>query len=348
MHVQSIDYKQLVCAGSPFQSSYWAALKRGLGWKPYAFTIEDEDRSFSLLVLVKQVMPLCDLAYIPFGPDVTSYPDASIQEYLKRLARALKPFLPKTVFTLRFDLGWDEVNDENVMTLHGKRFKTCPQSIQPDATVRLDLSKGYERVALLYRERARRALRKAKELFSVVTWDGDPAIYKQWYEVYLETARRDGFAPRSGKYLKASLTLDAKVKGDVACKLLLAYAGQNLVGGIIVALGPEEAVYLYGASLRQDLGSCSTLLQDRAIELACGYGCKTYDFYGIAGPKGRGAHLAGLEVFKLSFGGNPYYRTPSTDYVYHRLPWRFYTISEWVRYRMIRSSRRREVLQPSS
>ncbi len=144
------------------------------------------------------------------------------------------------------------------------------------------------------------------------------------------------------------LTLDGKVNKDVQCKLLLATEKQKIVGGIIVLFSPSEALYLYGASLRQDAVSCSHLLQDYAIRLACEKHCLFYDLYGIPGPKGRGSHLAGLEIFKLSFGGQPYYRTPSTDYVYSFLPWKVYAILELVRYRMKRQIKTQEGAQPNS
>ncbi len=344
MVVRSIDYKKFVCTGSVMQSSYWAAVKHGNGWKPYAFEIEDENRRFSLLVLVKQVLPFFQLAYVPFGPPVSS----QVGEVLRHLSKALRKMLPARVFALRYDLPFDEVEDQNVLLLSGPRYRTCKESVQPDATVRIDLKWGYHAVTMGYRDRAKRALRKASQLFEVGLWGGDAASFRRWYEIYLETAKRDGFSPRSAKYLKALLTLDGKVAGDVQCKLLLATEKRKIVGGIITLFSSGEAVYLYGASQRFDSLSCSHVLQDYAIRLACEKGCSVYDLYGIPGPKGRGSHLAGLEVFKLSFGGQAYYRTPSTDYVYFFIPWKIYVLSEYVRYRLKRQIKPQEGVQPNS
>ncbi|MGE4584061.1 MAG: lipid II:glycine glycyltransferase FemX [Sphaerochaeta sp.] len=348
MVVRLIDYKQFPCTTSVLQSSFWAAVKHGTGWMPYAFSVEDESYSFSLLVLVKQVLPLMSLAYVPFAPPLDVLDRVVVHELLRSLSKQLKKLLPHGVFALRFDLPFDGPNEENVLVVSGPRLHACRESVQPEGTVRIDLRAGYAAVTEAYRERAKRALRKAGQAFEVGLYGGDDPAFKRWYDVYLETAKRDGFSPRSAKYLKALLNLDGKVHADVACKLLLATQKRKIVGGIIVVFGPSEALYLYGASLRFDGLSCAHLLQDYAIRMACERSCAFYDLYGISGPSGRGAHLAGLEIFKLSFGGQCYYRTPSTDYVYALLPWRFYTLLEHMRYRMNRQLKSQEGVPPNS
>ena len=327
---------------TPFQSSYWAAVKNGSGWKPYAFTIEMEGWTSSVLVLVKRLFLFSCIAYIPFGPDVFHNPLSTVGEFLSSLSKELKKVLPKSVFSLRYDLPWDEVNDPNVMYLTGGRFHTAKESVQPDGTVRIALQWGYHAVTLGYRDRAKRALRKSTSLYQVELWDGKTLSFKRWYETYLETARRDGFSPRSEKYLRALLSLDGKVKGDVACKLILAKEGALIVGGLMLLMSSAEAVYLFGSTLRQDGISCSYILQDYAIRIACENGCQFYDMHGIPGPKGRGEHLSSLELFKLSFGGQSYYRTPTTDYVLHFLRWKIYTIMEHFRYKVNRKTKPQE------
>ncbi|MDT4762887.1 lipid II:glycine glycyltransferase FemX [Sphaerochaeta sp. PS] len=343
-----LDYKKIPSTGSPFQSSYWAAVKHGSGWKPYAFSIELDGWVSSILVLVKPLLPLSSLAYVPFGPDVFNNPLPTVSEFLTLLSKELKKALPKGVFSIRYDLPWDEVDDPNVMWLSCGRFRPTKESVQPDGTVRISLEWGYHAVTLGYRDRAKRALRKSSSMYKVEVWDGGVPSFKRWYETYLETARRDGFSPRSEKYLKALLALDGKVYGDVRCKLVLARDNKVIVGGLILLLTSKEAVYLYGSTLRQDATSCAYVLQDFAIRLACEHGCTIYDLHGIPGPKGRGQHLAGLELFKLSFGGQSYYRSPTTDYVLHFLQWKLYTVTEYFRYRMIRKNKPQEGVLPSS
>lgn len=350
MKLVPMDYKKMPSMNSPLQSSFWAAVKHGSGWKPYAFTIEMEGWNSSVLVLVKRLFPFSSLAYIPFGPDVFHNPLPTITEFLASLSKELKKALPRSVFSIRYDLPWDEVNDPNVMFLTSGRFFTAKESVQPDGTVRIALQWGFNAVTLGYRDRAKRALRKSAPIHQVELWDGELSSFKHWYETYLETARRDGFTPRSEKYLKALLALDGKVHGDVACKLIVAKEGKakTIVGGLILLMSGVEAVYLYGSALRKDGVSCSYILQDFAIRMACENGCQFYDMHGIPGPKGRGGHLANLELFKLSFGGQSYYRIPTTDYVLHFFRWKAYTVMEHFRYRMNRKNKPQEGILPSS
>ena len=348
MKLVPMDYKKMPSMSSPMQSSYWAAVKSGSGWKPYAFTIEMEGWTSSVLVLVKRLFLFSSLAYIPFGPDVFHNPLPTVGEFLVSLSKELKKVLPKSVFSIRYDLPWDEVNDPNVMYLTAGRFNTAKESVQPDGTVRIALQWGFHAVTLGYRDRAKRALRKSASLYQVDLWDGQSASFRRWYETYLETARRDGFSPRPEKYLKALLSLDGKVYGDVSCKLILAKEGKSIVGGLMLLMNSREAIYLYGSTLRQDGVSPSYLLQDFAIRLACEAGCLFYDMHGIPGPKGRGEHLTSLELFKLSFGGQSYYRTPTTDYVLHFFRWKTYTVMEHFRYRMNRKTKPQEGVLPSS
>jgi len=348
MKLIPIDYKKMPSMNSPLQSSYWAAVKHGSGWKPYAFTIEMEGWTSSVLVLVKRLFLFSCLAYIPFGPDVFHNPLTTVGEFLVSLSKELKKVLPRSVFSIRYDLPWDEVNDPNVMSLNAGRFHTAKESVQPDGTVRIALQWGYNAVTLGYRDRAKRALRKSTLVYQVSIWDGKAASLKRWYETYLETARRDGFTPRSEKYLRALLSLDGKVNGDVACKLILAWEGKAIVGGLMLLMSSSEAVYLYGSTLRQDGISCSYVLQDFAIRMACENGCQFYDMHGIPGAKGRGDHLASLELFKLSFGGQVYYRMPTTDYVLHFFRWKAYSVMEHFRYRMNRKAKPQEGVLPGS
>ncbi|HAF85641.1 MAG TPA: methicillin resistance protein [Sphaerochaeta sp.] len=345
MKLIPMDYKKMPCTNSPLQSSYWAAVKHGSGWEPYAFTIEVDGWTSYVLVLVKRLFLFSCIAYIPFGPDVFNNPLHSVSDFIVTLSKELKKYLPRSVFSLRYDLPWDEVNDPNVVYLTGGRFRTAKESVQPDGTVRIALQWGYNAVTLGYRDRAKRALRKSTLLYKVSLWNGQASPFKRWYETYLETAHRDGFSPRSEKYLMGLLSLDGKVHGDVACKLILAKEGAVIVGGMILLMTGSEAVYLYGATLRQDGISCSYVLQDYAIRMACEYGCRFYDMHGIPGPKGRGEHLASLELFKLSFGGQSWYRTPTTDYVLHFFQWKTYSLMEHFRYRMNRKAKPLEGVQ---
>ncbi len=341
LEIQEIDYKTIVCDQTPFQSSFWAAVKKPSGWKPMAFSVtypaDDSHEAWSthMLVLIRTFSPGMSLAYVPFGPDVFSIP-MSCNDFLKELSKDLRKRLPHGVFAIRYDLPWDEAEDPNVLKVEGRRFKSCAESVQPEGTVRIDLTGGYAAVARGYRERARRNIRKSSPHTKVEVWNGSRSDFDAWYDVYLETARRDGFTVRPGNYLRRLLAFSGKLAGDVRCTLYLARHKGRIVAGCINLESAPCAVYLFGASLRLEDSTPSYVLQDTAIRGACDSGCAVYDLHGIPGPDGRGAHLRGLELFKKSFGGSIYYRTPSTDYVYRPIAWRMFSYGERMRYRLHR------------
>ncbi len=121
MHIQRIATSELSHSGAVFQSSFWAEVKQRSGWKSYAFSVEMERSSFTLLVLVKRMAPFCSLAYIPFGPPLSSLKLSQVGIFLEDFAKRIRKYLPKGVFALRYDLPFEEVNDQNVMTFETKK-----------------------------------------------------------------------------------------------------------------------------------------------------------------------------------------------------------------------------------
>lgn len=380
--VSIAGFSELDSALNPFQSSFWAAIKQPSGWNPIALriTIDSETGGNSwstvTLVLSRRLLFGKVISYIPFGPDLSGM-DMPLSAFLKDVAREMRRFLPHGSLCLRFDLPWNLPEMEDLPVISGRSLKTCRESVQPEGTTRLDLSQGYEQARMQYRERARRNIRKAESKGVVVAeWDGKEEGFKQWYAVYQETARRDGFTARSEEYLRRFLNFASYEKPDsrmhfgqrrnlatspsflptsesrmlegISCHLYLAYVENKLAGGTMVLESKNLAVYLFGASLRFDGCSFSYLLQDYAIRKACEHNRTIYDFYGISGPKNRGSHLDGLRLFKRSFGGYNCYRQPSTDYVYQPFSWFGYTLFENLRFRIKRRRHPRRISQQFS
>lgn len=335
--VERVGLDQLDAAWNPFQSHYWAQVKRTSGWRSFAFRVTLESvehiESFVILVLVRKLFFRTRLAYIPFAPPIHNS-SFDVSSKLIHVALHLKPLLPKGTLLVRFDLPWGEPNDPSIPMVNGKHVRACRNSVQPEGTARIDLSAGIEQVRSNYRERARRNIRKAKSHGIVVrVWNKSDEAFTMWYQVYVETAKRDGFSARSATYLRNILNQN---NSDVIGRLYLAYLGKKVMGGAIIIESKNVALYLYGASLRVEGSSPSYVLQDFALQEACSRGCLTYDFYGISGPGNRGMHLAGLRLFKRAFGGYVCYRAPSVDYVYKHFFRFLYVKLENIRYSMNR------------
>lgn len=336
--VERVGLDRLNPTMNPFQSQFWALLKRPSGWRAFAFQltsegVDSETHTVVFLVLVRRLLLGFRLAYIPFAPPVQEFAEDS-SLLIGLLARRLRPLLPKGTAFVRFDLPWSKPETLDLPILGGKNIRVCRESVQPEGTAQISLSEGYEHVRMRYRERARRNIRKARAHGIVIhNWDGSEKSFNAWYDVYLETAKRDGFTARPSSYLRHLIAIETP---GVSSHLYIAYQGGAILGGALIVASSAVSVYLYGASLRVEGCSPSYLLQDHAIREACSRGCEIYDLFGISGPGGRGGHLEGLRLFKRAFGGYVCYRTPSTDYVYRHSIRFIYTRLEQVRYNSYR------------
>lgn len=303
--VEKIRLEQLESSLNPLQSEQWANLKVNNGWAPYPFRIRMGEGETTLLVLVKRLIFNFSIAYIPYGPPNGFYHD--------ELSSKLRPYLPKGVVFVRYDLPFGN-------TQKPTGVKVLKESVQPEGSVILNLSGGYNVVASHYRQRAKRHLKRGP--LTITKYGGEEETYEKWYRLYRETAQREGFSPRSSAYIDQFLNSG----GELYC----AYHKGEMVGGIVVLLSHPHALYLFGTSKVIAKISPAYLLQDYVIRELCARNFKSYDLHGISGAEGRGSHLAGLDQFKLSFGGEKVTRHPSFDYPYKKVPYLIYaTLERW-------------------
>ncbi len=124
-----------------------------------------------------------------------------------------------------------------------------------------------------------------------------------FHELYVETAKRDGFVPRTKGYFAAIQQAfgqpGAPVKGriyEARCE------GDVLASALMVTVG-TTCSYLYGGSTsRNREARASNALQWRAIQDAIDDGCTAYDFRGFNTSLGATSPLTGLLQFKVGAG----------------------------------------------
>jgi len=296
---------------SCMQGEYWARLKGKNGWEAHAFRM----RHSTLLVLTKRFFRHFLLAYVPFGPQE----DVSLSELSRQIAKCIDGHL----FAIRYDLPYGSKSDASGLVIQR-------ESVQPDATVVIDLREGYEEIRKGYHERARRALKRSAGKVEVSLWEGDAETFDAWYDVYQETGIRDGFSTRSKQYMTDVLSL--RYRGTHA-QLFVAKRDGAVVGGTILLENSNEAVYLFGASERMGDCTCSHALQDAMIHASADTHRERYDFFGVSGDNGRGSHLSSLDLFKTSFGGERMVRRPTCDWKADRFVYACYSLAEHLRYR---------------
>lgn len=175
--------------------------------------------------------------------------------------------------------------------------------MHPELAWLLDISKSEEELLSDMKKRTRYSIKKAvKEGVKIVK---GPLLedLENFWEIYLETAARQGFVPFSKDYLAREFDIFSK-SGKIM--IFSAYSKERLLASAMIVFANGSAFYHHGASRRDDTGvPAAELLQWEAIKEARASGCKTYNFWGIA-PEGESKHpWAGLSVFKKGFGGYP-------------------------------------------
>ncbi|NVB81553.1 MAG: peptidoglycan bridge formation glycyltransferase FemA/FemB family protein [Kofleriaceae bacterium] len=335
---------QLIPTGIVHQTAFWGRVNRRIGHAAEAYDLAARPRATGAPVAVGDFLvvrtPLSedvDCAYVPFGPEVA--PDAErVGAFLERLSRQLRPLLGSRCAFVRWDLPWTSLHARepgdftsagtwsgppsrharelrmNIDTEERNLWKSLRDLLPPD-TVVVDLTASEETMLARMHHKTRYNVRLAARR-GVEIVEGTVADLPAWYELYLETMARHNLPPRPLAHFRAMLDETGEGSASpVQTRLLLAKQGWRLVAGMLLALAPPRATYLYGASSsehRHLMGSSA--LQWAAMRAAKAHGCIDYDMLGAA-PRHDDAHpLAGVHRFKMGFGGRLVHREGCWDY----------------------------------
>ncbi|MBI2305099.1 MAG: peptidoglycan bridge formation glycyltransferase FemA/FemB family protein [Chloroflexi bacterium] len=322
-----------VIAGMPqghfLQGYRWGEFKRRFGWQVRRVVAEGGGKRGAVQLLIHPT-PLGAIGYVPRGPAV----DPAHKELISGLVEWLHSRAREAgCFYLKL-----EPNALDATAFLEMGFRPSPQSLQPKATIVVDLTADLETIAARQKPKTRYNIRLAARK-GVAVEKATMSDLPTFYQLLQETSRRDGFFIRSEDYYRQAL----EVMGD-KMKLLLATNQEELLAGIVVARFGEEAIYLYGASSNSHRHLMPNyLLQWQAIMWAKETGCRRYDLWGIpetAGPEKDEAQelpdqpgMWGVYRFKKGFGGEIVRYAGALDYVYS--PWRYWLwttlIPRWQR-----------------
>ncbi|MGD1821060.1 MAG: lipid II:glycine glycyltransferase FemX [Pleomorphochaeta sp.] len=321
MNVKKIGLNEL-SVKNPFVSEYWAEIKSHNNWDAKAFLIIDDEFSYEIIVLTKPLLMNLCIAYIPFSPVSLNNNIFLEQKKLKAALLLIKKLITNKIVFFKIDLPYEYSNELDF----SKSFILNKESVQPELTIRINLDDSIENIKAKYKKRAKRNLNKNKDIIKTVSVEINKENIDIWYNIYVETAKRDGFQPRSYDYVSKILT----TKKDVKVQLLFAYYNEEVVGGIILISSKSLAVYLLGASKKIDNISASYSIQDFAIDNLKEQNIKIYDLYGI-GDETNSKHLKSLTLFKTSFGGEILKRVPTLDLPINKVLYKGYKLAEKIR-----------------
>ena len=284
------------------QAWEWGEVKRRSGWAARRYVVEDDGRivASAQILARRPVRGTPRLLYAPRGPVVadpqTEALDALVAEVRKTAGDA---------FVLKCDPPV-EAGSAEASALERAGLAVAPSAgfggVQPKAVMVLDLEPDLEKILAGFHSKWRYNIRLAERKGVEVARAGRDEL-PVFYDLLVETARRDGFLIRGRRYFE-DLFDCLEPSGQIAM-FLARFQGDPIAGALCMGFGPR-LTYVYGASSNAHRNVMPNhLTQWSMIRWAKQNGYRIYDFRGVSpvrDGKPTEEHLAGLNRFKEGFG----------------------------------------------
>ena len=181
-----------------------------------------------------------------------------------------------------------------------------------DHTVIIDVTGGDDAILSRMKPRGRRDVRKAlRESPAVCADETDAATksFQDYYDVMVETGKRDGFVPAPISNYEDMIRL----LGPEHCRVYAGRVSGKVATWSIVTISGKRAVRYYGASLNEYMRQHVTdkLVYFECCDLAKNKGIESYDMMGIGSD--FAPSLLGLNEFKCKFTKKTAEVAPSRD-----------------------------------
>jgi len=294
------------------QSWRWGEFKAAYGWQPFRWAWVDETgrvRAAAQALYRRARWGPVGVLYLPRGPLLDPMDVEAAEAVLRDLEAEARR---RRALFLRMD---PEVVEAEGPAAEGPRearpvplkellerrgWRPSGESVQFPASLWLDLRAEEEALLRAMHPKTRYNIRLAERKGVQVRPVG-PEAFDLLYDLYAETAVRDGFVIRPRAYYRRAWSVFYEAG---QARLLLAEVGGEPVAMVILYRFGPTAWYFYGASR-----SChrekmpNHLLQWEAIRWARSVGCERYDFWGAPAVPEAGDPLWGVYRFKRGFGG---------------------------------------------
>ena len=249
---------------------------------------------------------------IPCGPLINWKDGRQVKAVFKKIAEIGKK--EKCVFVrLRPQL---RATSENLKLLEKLGLKKSPMHLAAEHTVMIDLTRAEEEMLADMRRQTRYEVRRADKMGIVVEKGESEELFKEFHDVQVETAKRQGFIPPN---LKTLLAEKEAFGSNIWIYVAKTAEKEPIAYGLIIGNG-READYFEAAStdLNRRLPGAYALLWQAMRDLKkAGY--ERFNLWGIA-PAGQPNHrYAGVTTFKTGFGGEVIEYVPAHDLILSRI-----------------------------
>lgn len=279
------------------QSWYWGQFNQVLGSKTQTVGIYQDNELKGVMLSIVEDAKRGRYLTIPAGP-IIDWNDPDIIISFVDLAKTFAKEKGCVFIRVRPQLIADEFSKELFKKLG---FSDAPMHLHAELTLQIDITKPEEELLAQMRKTTRYEIRQAINKGVTVKTSADPADIKGFYELQLETAKRQGFIPFPYNYLHEQFKIFAS---ENKALLFSAYHEKKLLAQAFIIFYGIEAAYHYGVSTEAGRDYPGAyLIQWEAIKEAQRRGLKRYNLWGIApldNPKHR---FYRISIFKRGFGG---------------------------------------------
>ena len=315
------DYEKFVISAknvSFMQSECWQKLKKS--WSSERIVIRDEFGNIegAMQILIKKIpfLNTCFM-YAPRGPVCDMHDVNTLRLLIDRAKLLAEKY---NAFMLKIDpmILYDDYEAINILKGMGFRYNPdvpeddCVQSL---INYVLDIDgRSKEEVFNSFHSKWRYNIRLAGR--KGVECDYHNSNLDAFYELMLETGKRDGFSIRSKEYFGDMLS----AFGENA-RLYMCYTpeGEEISGALAVRFG-DRVSYVYGCSTSKHREFMPNyLMQWNMISWAIESGCRIYDFMGIPHCYEENHPNYGVYRFKKGFNGRVAKYAGEFDYIFSRM-----------------------------
>ena len=305
------------------QSWEWGQFKARHGWSAerWLWQASDSTPRAAALILQRRVSRLpWSILYVPKGP-IVDPSDAGVGNAV--LAHLEQMVRERWAIQVKIDPDVP-ADDPSILDRLGARgWRPSQEQIQFRNTMTLDLTQSEDELLAGMKSKWRYNVRLAGRR-GVVVRPGTVGDLPQLYQMYRETALRDGFVIRPQAYYQDAW--GSFIQTGLAQPLIAEIEGEAIAMLILFCFG-DRAWYMYGASRNQHREKMPNhLLQWEAMRWARANGCTVYDFWGAPDVLDEHDSMWGVYRFKQGFGATFVQHLGAYDYPASRLGYWVYHV----------------------
>ncbi len=279
------------------QSWYWGEFHKRLGKRIERSGFYQESKLAGVMLSIVEDAKRGRYLTVPGGPIIDWNEEELVEAAFSEMKR----------ITLRMGCVFVRIRPQLVTSEPVKQIfknygcKSSPMHLHAELSNILDITKSEEEFMSAMRKTTRYEIRKAQNLGIKIETSKDDKTIRAFYDLQIETAKRQKFVPFSYNFFKEQFSVF--FEEDKALLYTAKLDGRVLAQAFIIFYG-REAAYHYGASTdggRKYPGAY--LLQWEAIKEAKRRGMARYNFWGVAPEDERDHRFYGVSVFKRGFGG---------------------------------------------